>query len=57
MSERLISSLRASAMGCHRVSVLVVLVILVLVLVVAVLVVVLAGGSRQVARSRPHGIP
>ena len=50
--ERLISSLRACAMGGHRVSVLVVFATLVLVLVV-----VLAGGSRRVARPRSHGIP
>ena len=47
VSERLISSLRACAMGGLRVSVLVVLVVLV--------VVVLAGGSRRVAGS--HGVP
>ncbi len=51
VSERFISSLRACAMGGHRVSVLVVLV-----LVVVVFVVVLAGGSRWVARTRSHGI-
>ena len=47
MPERLISSLRACAMGGHRVSVLVVVV-----LVVGVVVhVVLAGGSRRVAKN------
>ena len=49
MPERLISSLRACAMGGHRVSVLV------LVVVVVVVLVVLAGGSRRVAGS--HGVP
>ena len=54
--ERLMSSLRACAMGGHRVYVLVVLVLVVLVVVVLVIVIlVLVGGSRRVAGS--HGIP
>ena len=44
--ERLISSLRACAMGGHRVSVLVLVVVLVVLVVV-----VLAGGSRRVAKN------
>ena len=50
--ERLISSLRACAMGGHRVSVLVLVVlVLVVLVVVVVVVVVLAGGSRRVAQN------